>query len=222
MLDGAKITVIIPAYNEAKRLPKVLERMPDFVDEVVVVDDGSSDGTYQVAGEFSRKDGRIKAIRLERNCGKGCAMREGIRHSSGDVVVFMDADGQHKPEEIIKLVTPILSGDADLVIGARKVEDAGKRPFHRRLSNIITTRLIRLKLRQYVYDTQSGFRAYRREFLPEIESERYEVETEMLLKAAKMGARIREVPVSMIYDAAREGRFGARDVFRFLKAYFKF
>ena len=97
----------------------------------------------------------------------------------------------------------------------------GKRPLLRRLSNMITTRLIRLKLGTYVYDTQSGFRAYRREFLPEIESDRYEVETEPLIKAAKMGARIAEVPVSMIYDPNREGRFGVRDVFRFLEAYLR-
>lgn len=222
MLNERKITVIIPAYNEAERLPRVLGKIPDFVDEAIVVDDGSSDGTYEVAEAFSKGDGRIKVIRLEKNCGKGCAMREGIKHSSGDVVVFMDADGQHKPEEIIKLVEPIMRGEADMVIGARKVEEAGKRPIHRRLSNIITTRLIRLKLKQYVYDTQSGFRAYRREFLPSIESDRYEVETEMLIKAAKMGARIREVPVGMIYDPSREGRFGIRDVFRFIWAYLKF
>jgi len=222
MLKGRRITVIIPAYNEETRLPKVLEGIPDFVDEVIVVDDGSSDGTYEVAKAFSEKDGRIKAIRLEKNCGKGCAMREGIKHSSGDVVVFMDADGQHRPEEIRNLVEPIVAGEADLVIGARKVEEAGKRPLHRRLSNIITTRLIRLKLRQYVYDTQSGFRAFSREFLPEIESDRYEVETEMLIKAAKRGARIKEVPVSMIYDPSREGRFGPRDVFRFVRALFRF
>lgn len=222
MLKGRRITVIIPAYNEETRLPKVLEGIPNFVDEVIVVDDGSSDGTYEVAKAFSEKDGRIKAIRLEKNCGKGCAMREGIKHSSGDVVVFMDADGQHRPEEIRNLVEPIVAGEADLVIGARKVEEAGKRPLHRRLSNIITTRLIRLKLRQYVYDTQSGFRAFSREFLPEIESDRYEVETEMLIKAAKRGARIKEVPVSMIYDPSREGRFGPRDVFRFVRALFRF
>ncbi|NJE61354.1 glycosyltransferase family 2 protein [Thermococcus sp. 21S7] len=222
MLGGKRISVIIPAYNEAQRLPKVLERIPDFVDEVIVVDDGSSDGTYGVARAFSEKDGRIRAIRLEKNCGKGCAMRKGVEGASGDVIVFIDADGQHKPEDIGKLVEPIIRGDADVVIGARKVEEAGKRPLHRRLSNIITTRLIRLKLRQYVYDTQSGFRAFRREFLPEIESDRYEVETEMLLKAARMGARIREVPVSMIYDPSREGRFGPGDVFRFIRVLLRF
>ena len=222
MLNGRRISVVIPAYNEAERLPGVLGRIPDFVDEVLVVDDGSADGTYDAARAFSEKDPRIKAIRLEENCGKGCAMRAGVKQSTGDVVVFMDADGQHKPEDIIKLVEPIVRGEADMVIGARKVEERGKRPLHRRLSNIITTRLIRLKLRRYIYDTQSGFRAFRREFLPEIESNRYEVETEMLFKAAKMGARIKEVPVGMIYDPAREERFGLMDVLRFIRAYFKF
>ncbi|ASJ00657.1 glycosyltransferase family 2 protein [Thermococcus gorgonarius] len=222
MLKGKKISVVIPAYNEERRLPKVLEKIPNFVDEVIVVDDGSLDGTYKVARAFAEKDERIKTIRLEKNCGKGCAMREGVKNSTGDVVVFMDADGQHKPEDIIKLVEPIVDGDADMVIGARKIEKAGKRPLLRRLSNVITTRMIRLKLRTYVYDTQSGFRAYRREFLPEIESDRYEVETEMLLKAAKMGARIMEVPVGVIYDANREGRFGFRDVIRFIETYLKF
>jgi len=221
MLGGMKISVVIPAYNEAERLPKVLEKIPTFVDEVIVVDDGSSDGTYKRALEFAERDARISAVRLEKNCGKGCAMRAGVARSRGDVVVFIDADGQHKPEDIRKLVEPIIRGDADLVIGARK-GDLKNRPLHRRLSNIITTRLIRLKLKQYVYDTQSGFRAYRREFLPEIESDRYEVETEMLLKAAKMGARIAEVPVEIIYDPDREGRFRINDIFRFICAYLRF
>ncbi len=222
MLKGKRISVIIPAYNEERRLPGVLEKIPDFVDEVIVVDDGSADGTYDAARAFAERDPRIKAIRLEKNCGKGCAMREGVKNSTGDVVVFMDADGQHRPEEIIKLAEPIVDGEADMVIGARKVEEAGKRPLHRRLSNIITTRLIRLKLRTYVYDTQSGFRAYSRDFLPGIKSDRYEVETEMLLKAAKMGARIKEVAVELIYDPLREGRFGIRDVVRFLNALVKY
>ena len=221
MLKGKRISVVIPAYNEERRLPGVLGRIPDFVDEVIVVDDGSSDRTYEAARAFAEKDSRIKAIKLKENCGKGCAMREGVKNSSGDVVVFMDADGQHRPEDIIKLVEPIASGEVDMVIGARK-GDLKSRPLHRRLSNVITTKLIRLKLGTYVYDTQSGFRAFRREFLPEIESDRYEVETEMLFKTARMGARIGEVPVELIYDPSREGRFGLRDVFRFLHAYIKF
>ncbi|ACJ16207.1 dolichol-phosphate mannosyltransferase [Thermococcus onnurineus NA1] len=221
MLEGKRITVIIPAYNEAKRIGKVLERIPEFVDEVIVVDDGSNDNTHWVAVEYSKKDSRIKALRLEKNSGKGAAMREGVKEATGEIIVFMDADGQHRPEEIINLVEPIVREDADFVIGARKFEVQGKRPLHRRLSNIITTRLLRLKLRQYVYDTQSGFRAMKREFVPTIESDRYEVETEMLIKATKMGARIKEVPVSMIYGI-ETGHFRLEDVFRFLWALLKF
>ncbi|MDI3476396.1 MAG: hypothetical protein PWQ95_2124 [Thermococcaceae archaeon] len=221
MLDGRSVTVIIPAYNEEKNIGEVLDWIPEFVDEVIVVDDGSGDNTYSVAYERALRNPRIKALKLEKNSGKGAAMREGIKHANGDVVVFMDADGQHLPEEIEKLVRPIVEGKADIVIGARKFEVAGKRPIHRRLSNIITTRLIRLKLGQYVYDTQSGFRAYRREFLPEIESDRYEVETEMLIKAAKKGARIKEVPVSMIYGNEKSN-FKFEDVLRFLRVLIKF
>jgi len=221
MLGGKRISVIIPAYNEAQGLPRVLSKIPDFVDEVVVVDDGSTDGTYSAASEFAARDSRITVLRLEKNYGKGCAMREGTKHSTGDIVVFIDADGQHKPEDIRRLVEPIIKGAADLTIGARK-GDLRKRPFHRRLSNVITTKLIRWKIKQHIYDTQSGFRAFRREFLPEIESDRYEVETEMLLKAAKMGARIAEVPVEVIYDPERESRFRVKDIVKFITAYLRF
>ncbi|WP_297068158.1 glycosyltransferase family 2 protein [Thermococcus sp.] len=221
MIGEKRISVVVPAYNEEKRLPEVLRRLPEFVDEVIVVDDGSTDGTYDVAVRLGEEDPRVTAVRLEENCGKGCAMREGIKHTRGDVIVFMDADGQHLPEEVGKLVEPVALGEADVVIGARKFEIQGKRPIHRRLSNLITTRLLRLKLGTYVYDTQSGFRAYRREFLPDIESSRYEVESEMLIKAAKRGARIREVPVSMVYGV-ETGHFRLEDVFRFLYTLIRF
>ncbi|WP_461865230.1 glycosyltransferase family 2 protein [Thermococcus sp.] len=216
MLNGYRITVIIPAYNEAGRIGNVLSKIPDFVDEVIVVDDGSTDNTYEVAKSYG-----VNAIRLERNQGKGAAMRAGIEKSEGDIIVFMDADGQHRPEEIIKLVKPIVNGEADFVIGARRVKAQGKRPLYRRLSNIITTRLLRLKLGTYVYDTQSGFRAIRREFMPEIETKRYEVETEMLIKAVRKGARVKEVPVSMIYGV-ETGHFRFEDILRFLWALIRF
>ncbi len=216
MLKRHRITVIIPAYNEAGRIGGVLSRIPDFVDEVIVVDDGSSDSTSEVAEAYG-----ARVIRLERNRGKGAAMKAGVDNSSGDIIVFMDADGQHRPEEILKLVEPIVNDEADFVIGARRIEAQGKRPLHRRLSNIITTRLLRLKLKSHVYDTQSGFRAIRREFMPEIETKRYEVETEVLIKAVRKGARVREVPVSMIYGV-ETGHFRLEDVFRFLWALLRF
>ncbi len=208
--------MIIPAYNEEKRIGKVLQKIPEFVDEVIVVDDGSEDRTSEVARGFG-----AKVIRLEQNQGKGRAMSEGIKKANGDIIVFIDADGQHKPEEIIKLVEPIINGEADFVIGSRLIKAQGERPLIRKISNFITTSLIRLKLGINVRDTQSGFRAIRREFLPEIESKRYEVETEVLIKAVKKGARVKEVPVSMIYGI-ETGHFRLEDILRFLHSLVKY
>lgn len=208
--------MIIPAYNEEKRIGKVLQGIPEFVDEVIVVDDGSKDKTSEVARKFG-----VEVIRLERNEGKGKAMSEGIKEASGDIIVFIDADGQHRPEEIIKLVEPIVNGEADFVIGSRLIKAQGERPLIRKISNFITTYLTRLKLGIRVRDTQSGFRAIRREFLPEIESKRYEVETEVLIKAVKKGARVKEVPVSMIYGV-ETGHFRFEDIVRFLRALLKY
>ncbi|WP_048151918.1 glycosyltransferase family 2 protein [Palaeococcus ferrophilus] len=216
MLGGFRISVVIPAYNEAKRIGNVLAKIPPFVDEVIVVDDGSTDNTSEVARGFG-----VEVIRIEPNQGKGRAMRAGIEKATGDVVVFMDADGQHRPEEIEKLVMPIVEGEADFVIGSREIKAQGKRPLIRKLSNFLSTSLIRLKLGVEVHDTQSGFRAVRREFLPEIESKRYEVETEMLIKAVKRGARIKEVPVERIYGI-ETGHFRFEDILRFLHTLLKY
>lgn len=216
MLEGKRISVVIPAYNEAKRIGKVLSKIPEFVDEVIVVDDGSGDNTSEVA-----KNHGAKVIRLEENQGKGAAMREGIKNVSGDIVVFMDADGQHNPEELEKLVYPILKGEADFVIGSRLIKAQGKRPLIRKISNFLSTGLIKLKLGIDVRDTQSGFRAIKREFLPEIESKRYEVETEILIKAVKKGARVKEVPVERIYGI-ETGHFRFEDVLRFLHSLLKY
>ncbi|RLF77507.1 glycosyltransferase family 2 protein [Thermococci archaeon] len=216
MLKGKRISVIIPAYNEAKRIGKVLSKIPEFVDEVIVVDDGSEDNTFEVA-----KNHGAEVIRLEENQGKGAAMREGIKKISGDVVVFMDADGQHNPEEIEKLVSPILKGEADFVIGSRLIKTQGKRPLIRKISNFLSTSLIKIKLGINVKDTQSGFRAIKRELLPEIESKRYEVETEILIKAVKKGARVKEVPVERIYGI-ETGHFRFEDILRFLHSLIKY
>ncbi|MFA4661655.1 glycosyltransferase family 2 protein [Pyrococcus kukulkanii] len=210
MFKGFGISVIIPAYNEERRIGEVLKNMPNFVDEIIVIDDGSTDKTSEIAKAFG-----AKVIRLDKNLGKGAALREGIKIARGDVIVFMDADGQHDPKEISKLLEPIVEGRADFVIGKRIVTK-GERPLIRKLSNLITSTLISLKLGENIEDTQSGFRAIRKDFVPKIESNRYEVETEVLIKAKKLGARIIEVPISTRYDL-ETGHFRFVDIIRFLK-----
>ncbi|MFA4645920.1 glycosyltransferase family 2 protein [Pyrococcus kukulkanii] len=214
MFKGFKITVVIPAYNEGKRIGSVLSKIPDFVDEVIVVDDGSEDNTSEIARSFG-----ANVIRLERNSGKGAALREGIKRTSGDIIVLMDADGQHNPKEIPKLLEPIVQGNADFVIGKRIVKK-GKRPLIRKLSNWITSTLISLKVGERIEDSQSGFRAVKKEFIPKITSDRYEVETEILIKAKKLGARIVEVPISTRYDV-ETGHFKLIDIVRFLQTLIK-
>ncbi|WP_456321019.1 glycosyltransferase family 2 protein [Palaeococcus sp. (in: euryarchaeotes)] len=216
MLDGFKISIVIPAYNEANRIGTVLSEIPEFVDEIIVVDDGSEDNTSEVAKSFG-----VKTLRLEPNQGKGAAMREGVKEAMGDIIIFMDADGQHKPDEIIKLVEPIVKDEADFVIGSRMIKAQGKRPLIRKVSNFLSTFLIRMKVGVDVKDTQSGFRAIKREFLPEIESKRYEVETEILIKAVKKGARVKEVPVERIYGI-ETGHFRFEDIIRFLQTLMKY
>ncbi|RLF76912.1 glycosyltransferase family 2 protein [Thermococci archaeon] len=216
MLDGFKISIVIPAYNEANRIGTVLSEIPEFVDEIIVVDDGSEDNTSEVAKRFG-----VKTLRLEPNQGKGAAMREGVKEAMGDIIIFMDADGQHKPDEIIKLVEPIVKDEADFVIGSRMIKAQGKRPLIRKVSNFLSTFLIRMKVGVDVKDTQSGFRAIKREFLPEIESKRYEVETEILIKAVKKGARVKEVPVERIYGI-ETGHFRFEDIIRFLQTLMKY
>ena len=216
MLTGKKISIIIPAYNEAKRIGNVLSKIPDFADEIIVVDDGSKDNTAEVAKKYG-----ANIIRLKENQGKGAAINAGMKEATGDIIVFIDADGQHNPEEITKLLEAILQDEADFVIGSRLIKVQGKRPLIRKISNFLSTSLIRLKLGINVKDTQSGFRALKREFLPEIESKRYEVETELLIKAVKKGARVKEVPVERIYGI-ETGHFRFEDVIRFLKVLFKY
>ncbi|ASJ16396.1 dolichol-phosphate mannose synthase [Thermococcus chitonophagus] len=214
MFRGFKITIVIPAYNEGKRIGEVLSKIPDFVDEVIVVDDGSTDNTSEVAKSFG-----ATVVRLERNSGKGAALREGVKKANGDIIVLMDADGQHDPREIPKLLEPIIQGKADFVIGKRIIKK-GKRPLIRKLSNWITSTLISLKVGEMIEDSQSGFRAIKRGFIPEITSNRYEVETEVLIKAKRLGARIIEVPISTRYDV-ETGHFKFIDIIRFLKALIK-
>lgn len=208
-----KVSLVIPAYNEADHLPHVLGQIPSSVSEIIVVDDGSTDNTSAVA----QSSGAI-LVQHSQNQGKGIAMVSGIGKATGDVVVFMDADLQHPPEDIDRLLQPIVEGIADLCIGVRTLGSWWSMPPQRRFTNFLGNLLVYLRIRKWISDTQSGFRAVKKEFLDNMnfKSKRYEIEVEMLVWAHKLKMRIQEVPILVRYGEEKS-HWKVRNLFRVFK-----
>ncbi|HUJ08848.1 MAG TPA: glycosyltransferase family 2 protein [Verrucomicrobiae bacterium] len=192
------VVAFIPAYNEAPRIGAVIDRARRCVDQVVVIDDGSSDDTATAA-----KRPGIEVLRHERNLGKGAAIMTALEYfgrSDAEFAVFLDADGQHDPDEIPKFVEAACAMNADIVIGTRMTETRDM-PWVRRLTNQFTSWVTSRLARQTIPDSQCGFRLIRRSVLPHLEfsSRHFETETEMLIQAGRAGHKIVTVPVRTIY-----------------------
>ena len=196
--------VLIPALNAALTLPQLLASLKPLVagGSVVVVDDGSTDETAAVA-----KAAGVVVLRHEVNRGKGAALRTGfdyVASSSGhDSVITMDADLQHDPKDVPKFLSAWEAGNSDLILGYRRRIGSGM-PFHRVLSNSITSALVSARTGIRIRDSQTGFRLIGRRVLSAlvIQADGYEAETEILIKAARMGFRIAGVPIATIYSGA--------------------
>lgn len=206
------VSVIIPSFNVEKSIQEVINRIPKENYEIIVVDDGSKDNT----GKIAKKSG-AKIITHEINCGKGKAMRTGISNAKGEIIVFIDADLQHRPEDIPRLVEPIQNGRADITIGSRLIGDISNMPIQRKITNFSSTALIRLFFGVKILDTQSGYRALKRDFLEKmnLESNRYNIETEVLAYVGKFHMRVEEVPIETIYGDEKS-HFKMRDILKFI------
>jgi glycosyltransferase involved in cell wall biosynthesis len=207
--------VLIPAFNEAPHIAKVVEGARQHVVEVVVIDDGSSDGTAEIA----RAAGAI-CLQLPRNCGKASALRAGIafaRDHNFTHVITLDGDGQHLPEDIPVMLRVAGETGADLVIGARRF-DRVLMPRSRYFSNIVGSRLASALVGCEIRDSQSGFRLFRLDKLggARLRSRCYELEMEILIKMARSGCTIAHAPVRMIYKdgQARSKMKPVRDTVR--------
>jgi len=198
--DPLAVSVVIPAFNEELTVGKVVKRTCqvlaelNFPFEVIVVDDGSHDGTA-IACEMSG----AKVVRNGRRMGKGTALRKAFDICRGDVIVTLDADGSHRPEEIPRLIDPILNDGFDVALGTRAF-DLGSplRVRFSHLGNLIFSFLISLFSGERVFDSQCGFRAFRGHVVKEmdISSRRFEIESEMFIKLVKTKCRFTEVPIS--------------------------
>jgi hypothetical protein len=195
-----KVAVLVPAYNEADSLGYVLDRIPEEVcgreTAVLVVDDGSRDGT----GEIARGHGAT-VVRHVINRGGGAALRTGYRlmvDSGAEIVVTLDADGQHLPSQMERLVQPVLDGEVDLAHGSRVLGHADRNHFARELGIVFFNRLVSLITRTHVTDCSNGYRAVRTSVLPQLVLRQEQFHTsEFMIEAIKRGVPAREVPVTV-------------------------
>jgi glycosyltransferase involved in cell wall biosynthesis len=195
------ITVILPAFNEEVSIGSMVLHAKQHADHVIVIDDGSKDRT----SEISQLAG-AEVIRHPRNLGKGMALKTGFEHAGKNgckIIITMDSDGQHDPEDIPRLIDPILKGDADIVNGSRYMNGNEKNtPIYRRIGQNILDNATNLNAGLHITDTQSGFRAFARNTLPafNFRSNGLAIESEMLMDAANSGFRIKEVDIGVRYD----------------------
>jgi glycosyltransferase involved in cell wall biosynthesis len=215
------ISIIIPLYNEEQTIGNVIERVQTVMKqtglnfEIIVADDHSFDNSLAVAQTYP-----VRVYSLTAHVGKGMGLRAGFAKAEGNIIVTIDSDGSHRPEELPKLINPILKNKADLIIGSRYLHQKNvnaKRlnAFGVKLFNI----LIQMFIGVYVTDSQSGYRAMKHDVLKmqHLKSGGYEIETEMLVKTAKSHYRVLEVPIS--FEQRTYGRSGIdplRDGFRIL------
>ncbi len=212
--DRCALTVVIPVYNEAATIRHVIQRVCDALHpmglayEVVVVDDGSIDGT-PVALEGVDGAGWMIVLRHIQNRGKGAAIRSALGVASGEVIVIQDADLEYAPTEIPRLVQPILRGQADVVYGSRfhhATENPGT--WHHRLANGFLTGCSRIMTGLSVTDMETGHKAFRRVLLDgiEIEEDGFGVEPELTAKLASRGIRFQEILVGYSPRTRHEGK----------------
>lgn len=200
MNSNNKVYVIIPAFNESKAIGPVLDNIKTLgYSNIIVVDDGSKDDTYDIAQSKG-----VIALRHIINRGKGAATQTGLDASKllgADYAVTIDADGQHDPAEIHSLLTPLLNGQYDVALGSRLLAKNGM-PLSRKIANKIGNIITYIFYGIYVSDSQSGFRAYNKKALGAINTtfDRYEFESEVLHQIKIHNLQYIELPISVIYS----------------------
>ena len=196
------IVACIPAYNEERSIASVIVKAMNYVDRVIVCDDGSTDMTGEIAERLG-----AEVIRHEKNLGKGAALRTLFMRAmelGSDIVVTLDGDGQHDPSEIPRVVDPIVKGKADMVVGSRFIFGSGMdAPLYRRIGLRLINLFSKVRVKDVARDTQSGFRAFSSKLLDlmrECRTDGYGVEMEQLAIAVKNGFRVVEVPITVKYQ----------------------
>ena len=196
-----KITVGIPAYNEEKNIAKIISQIKDVTQSIIVCDDHSTDDTNKITKALG-----ADVITHPKNMGYGSAIKSifaKAKEIDSDVLVTMDADGQHRIEDLKKILEPVLSGTVDICIGSRFLEkNVENVPSYRKVGIKVLTKLTNVSLKESITDSQSGFRGYTKKAISEITPTEsgMAISNEILLKASSLNLRIGEVPIVVLYD----------------------
>jgi dolichol-phosphate mannosyltransferase len=210
-----KLSVVIPCYNEEKTLEKCLERVLKISDEflhleIIIIDDGSTDGSLSIARNFANKDPRIKIIHHNKNQGKGAALQNGFKKATGDFIAIQDADLEYKPNDMLRLLEPLVSNEADVVFGSRFLPHGPTRVlyFWHSIGNRLLTLISNMFTNLNLTDMEVCYKIFRREVLQNInlKEKRFGFEPEITAKVARLGCRIYEVGISYYGRTYEEGK----------------
>lgn len=235
----ATLSVVIPVYNEKGTWRELLNRvlevpLEDLQREIILVDDGSSDGTRDELrqfekelneGRFSHAGSRFQIIFQQRNAGKGAALRTGFQAATGDMVIIQDADLEYDPGDYSIVIRPILEGEADVVYGSRFAEKGRKGYWKNYLANRFLTMLSNLTTGQKLTDMETCYKVFRREIIQSIplEQNRFGFEPEVTAKLSKRGIRIHERPIRYYSRTHDEGKkIGWKDGVKAIWCIFKY
>lgn len=227
-----KLSVVIPVYNEKNTIAKILQavagvNLPGMEKEIIVVDDGSTDGTREVLQNYTEPAYRIHL--QEQNQGKGAALRKGFSLATGDFIIIQDADLEYDPKEYPLILAPLVEGKADVVYGSRFIGDRPHRVlfFWHSIGNKFLTLFSNMLTDLNLTDMETCYKAFTKEamakILPKLESDRFNIEPEITARVAKARLRIYEVGISYHGRTYEEGKkIGVRDGFSALWAIIKF
>lgn len=209
-IDQIDVTVIVPVFNERQTLPQVIERIEEVMPpatQLIIVDDGSTDGTAQWLADLAEKANR-RVILRRRNHGKGSAVRLAIRHSRGRVVAIQDADLEYDPADLLRVIWPVLEGDADVAYGSRYLEGDHDPSWIHRLGNRLLTLGSNAMTGLKLTDMETCHKAFQGDLLRSIslEQTRFGFEPEITAKVAAQGAKLIEVPTRYNSRGYDEGK----------------